>query len=85
MDRYYLAKEYNAMTASQRAKVQKLRDERQRQAAAALTKLAEMEVKISQLQAARGEGVDADDESTDGRPPTGSNRNNAALQRKSRK
>ena len=84
-DRYYSAKEYNAMTASQRAKVQKLRDERQRQAAAALTKLAEMEVKISQLQAARGEGVDGDNESINGRQPTGSNRNNAALQRKSRK
>ena len=82
-DRYYSPKEYQQLTKSQKAKVQELRDKRDRQAAAALTQLAAMQVQISQLQAAAGMEPNVNNDlEEEAHRPTGTNRTNAALQRK---
>ena len=80
-DRYYKPQEYAQLTAAQRAKIHKLRDERQRSVAATLTG---MQVKLNQLEAATGAQQDADDGSDDGKPPAQTNRKNPVLNRKSR-
>ena len=74
--RYYKPKEYSALTPGQRAKLQRMRDERQRTTAATVTEL-DRKVAAHQLSAVKQE---EDDEESDSSPR--SNRNNAALQRK---
>jgi hypothetical protein len=76
-DRYYTPQEYAALSPMQQSKLHKLRENRStRQAAATLTKL---KAEIAELRAARDTTKDND---TSDKPT--SNRDNSALQRKSK-
>ena len=79
-DRYYTPKEYSAFTPAQRAKLQKLRDARQRQAAATLSEMAVKVAALHEAQEGLHEIVDSDPDTS-----AGGNRNHAALQRKKHK
>ena len=79
-DRYYTPKEYAKLTPGQREKLQKAREQRQRQVATTIARLDDMAITVAELQAAQDGRGDDDMDDEPSTPTAGSrNRSNPAL------